>query len=127
MDNRYISLFKIIIRSAEDLCKKVSESNYNGKNDQTDNAARTMTQDFHNLYDKNPSTYTRADFARLLVGASIVITSLENQSKQLTDAIANYKNNVLPNLRRVFEESTDDETALSKAEELFTIKEENNN
>ena len=75
------------------------------------------------VVDFDDTTLTRAEFARLLVGATIVTGNLETQIKNLQTAVNGYKNTIMPMLQRVFNESEDDAGAQKLAQELFMIQE----
>jgi hypothetical protein len=68
------------------------------------------------------TSITRAEFARLLVGATIVIGNLETQIQNLQTAVKGYKETIAPMLQRVFNESEDDAGAQKLAQELFVIQ-----
>lgn len=129
MDKRYIDLFKEIAHATEVLAERVSEADYKDKTEDTDRAAQTLHDDFAVLYDKlraedfDDTTLTRAEFARLLVGVTIVTGNLETHIKELQTAVDGYKNRIAPMLNRVFNESQDDEGAQKLAQELFVIPE----
>ena len=124
MDQRYITLFREIAHSTQILAETVKTSEYKDKTEESDRAAALLSDDFQTLYEKLQSdsfTLTRPEYAKLLVGATIVVGSLQTQIKTLTDAAEGYKTQIIPQLQRVFEESTDDETANQLAEEIFKI------
>lgn len=126
MDKRYIELFKEIAHATEVLAERVKDVD---KTEDATQAAETLHTDFSNLYDKmrvvdfDDTTLTRAEFARLLVGATIVTGNLETQIKNLQTAVNGYKNTIMPMLQRVFNESEDDAGAQKLAQELFMIQE----
>ena len=128
MDKRYVDLFKEIARATEVLAERVKDADM--APDATE-AADTLHTDFGALYDKlrapdfDDTTITRAEFARLLVGATIVTGNLETQIKSLQTAVDGYKNTIAPMLQRVFNESEDDAGAQKLAQELFVIPENN--
>lgn len=88
-------------------------------------AATIMHQDYNALYDKlsNPDctldTLTRADYAKLLVGAFIVARNIEDTIVNQQKALEGYKLDTLPKLERINKESTNDEEAQELAKKLF--------
>ena len=125
MDKKYIDLFKEVARATEVLAERVKE--VDTAQDDTE-AAEKLRTDFGALYDKlrapdfDDTTITRAEFARLLVGATIVTGNLETQIKNLQSAVDGYKNRIMPMLQKVFNESEDDAGAQKLAQELFVIQ-----
>ena len=92
-------------------------------------AAKTLRDDFVKLYDTiNDSNFdgnlTRADFARLLVGALIIVNQLHDRAEALKKAIAGYQTDVISKLQDIMDNTKTDEEAMAMAEEKFSIKEE---
>lgn len=129
MNDRYIHLFKELTRSMAVLAETVME--YNHKNDDTkgEETAQIMRDDYQNLNDKisepgfDPQTLTRADFAKLLVGAVVVMQNIEERIKTEELAVQGYKIDTIPKLERVVNETDNDESALNLANQLFQITE----
>ena len=125
MDKRYVDLFKEIARATEVLAGKVKDAD---TDQEATEAAKTLHTDFGVLYNKmcapdfDDTSITRAEFARLLVGATIVIGNLETQIQNLQTAVKGYKETIAPMLQRVFNESEDDAGAQKLAQELFVIQ-----
>lgn len=125
MDKRYIDLFKEIARATEVLAGRVKDAD---TDQEATEAAKALHTDFGALYNKmcapdfDDTSITRAEFARLLVGATIVIGNLETQIQNLQTAVKGYKETIAPMLQRVFNESEDDAGAQKLAQELFVIQ-----
>ena len=88
-----------------------------------------MRADYQELYDKiraedfNPDTLTKKDYAKLLVGAIIIVQQVENKIKGEQKALNAYKIDLIPKLERIVNEAdVDDEKRIELASELFEIK-----
>ena len=132
MNSKYIELFREIAHTTEILSERVHEMDYEGKNEDSQHAAEILRKDYGDLYDRmrkkdfDSSTLTRQDFIRLLVGTNIVIGNLSNQVKNLQNAINGYSTKIMPLLQKIYEETTDDESARKLAEEIFQIDDSEN-
>lgn len=130
MNDRYIHLFKELTRSMTVLAETVMEYNHKNNDAKGEETAQIMRDDYQNLNDKiseptfDPQTFTRADFAKLLVGAVVVMQNLEDRIKTEQLAVQGYKVDTIPKLERVVNETDSDESALNLANELFQITEE---
>ena len=132
MDKKYIELFKEVAHATEVLAERVKDFEYKDKTEDGEKAAaaETLRQQYAELYDKlraddfDDTTLTRNEFARLFLGASIVVGNLKSHVKDLNSAINGYENRVMPMLKQVFDESEDDAGAQKLAQELFTISQE---
>lgn len=88
-----------------------------------------MRDDFVKLYDKiraedfSATSLTKAEYAKILVGAMIVVNNLETRITNEQNAVKGYKETVIPKLERIVDECKTDEDAQKLAEELFTIDE----
>ena len=92
--------------------------------------AKQMRDDFQGLYEKINNqefngVFTKAEYAKLLVGAYIISNNLQDKLKVIQKALAGYTN-LAPKLQEIIDEA-DDEAAQKKAEELLIIEEENSN
>ena len=91
--------------------------------------AQTMRDDFVKLYDKiraedfSASILTKAEYAKILVAAMIIVNNLETRITNEQNAVKGYKETVIPKLERIIDECDSDEAAQKLAEELFTINE----
>lgn len=130
MNEKYIHLFKELTRSMAVLAETVME--YNHKHDDTkgEETAQIMREDYQNLNDKlstpgfDSQTLTRAEFAKLLVGAIVLMQNLEERIKVEQLAVQGYKIDTIPKLERVVNETNNDESALNLANQLFQISDE---
>ena len=130
MDKKYITLFREIARNTEIMAERVMAYDREKKDDKGEKTAQTMRDDFARLHDKlaaanlNPNTITRAEWAKILVGAMIVSNNLKDQIKQLERANTGYKIDLIPKLDRIMKETKTDEEAISLANKLFEISED---
>ena len=91
--------------------------------------AQTMRDDFVKLYDKiraedfSANALTKAEYAKILVAAMIIVNNLETRITNEQNAVKGYKETVIPKLERIIDECDSDEAAQKLAEELFTINE----
>ena len=130
MDKEYLQLFIEIVHAAELLAEQVIEYD-NSQNDE--NGAKTaeiMRNDYAKLYDKmrdekfDFTSLTKADYAKFLVAALIVVNNIESKIKNEELAVKNYKIDIIPKLERIINEIKDEENASELAKELFTINKE---
>lgn len=129
MDKRYITLFREIARNTEVMAERVIEYNKEKKDEKGEQTAMGMRNDFAALHDKlaaenlDESSITRAEWAKILVGAMIVVNNVKDQIKAQQKAIQGYEIDLVPKLNRILEETKTDEEANSLAKELFEISE----
>ena len=125
MDKEYVTLFTDLAHATEILAEQVLELD----NNTSKAAAETMRKDYSDFYDKmraedfDPASLTRADFAKLMIGALINTQQLEKRSQAIQRAIQGYKIDVIPKLERIIKETTTDEQSQTLANELFKVKE----
>lgn len=130
MDKKYIQLFKELCKTMTLLAEQVMDYNHSQKDNKGEETAQIMRDDYQKLYDRidtkdfDSNSLQRADFAKLLVGAVVVMQNLEEQVKQRQKAIQGYKIDLIPKLEKVVNETETTEEALEKAKEIFQISEE---
>ena len=127
MDKQYITLFKDLAQATEISAEKVYDLNIKNKADEKSiQTAQTMRDDYAKLREKLTAgeELTRADYAKLLVGAVIVVRQLETRIKDFQKAIEGYKLQVIPRLDRINNETKTDEEAKTLANELFQVIDE---
>ena len=128
MDNRYIKLFTQIAQSIEVIAEQAMEMNHANNDQKGEETAEKMREMYAELHDRmstenfDVNTLTKADYARILVGATIAAQGIENRIKTEKKALEGYKIDTIPKLNRIMEEAKDDNSARVLAEELFTIK-----
>ena len=124
MDNKYKKLFDEIIHTVEILSEQVMEYSHNLNDEHGENTARVMRDDYANLYDRvtktdfNTDTLTKADFAKILVGALIVTNNIEERITAEKKAVEGYKNDVIPKLQRIIDKAKTEDDVLKMAKEL---------
>ena len=129
MDKRYITLFREIARNTEVMAERVIEYNKEKKDEKGEQTAMSMRNDFAALHDKlaaenlDESSITRAEWAKILVGAMIVVNNVKDQIKAQQKALQGYEIDLVPKLNRILEETKTDEEANNLAKELFEISE----
>jgi len=125
MDKRYIELFTLISQSVANIAEQVMDLHKSKNEEKEYETAQIMRDDFLDLHTKlsDNSELTKADYAKLLVGAIIASNQLENRIKNEQRALEGYKIDIIPKLDQVNNEF-DGEKAIELAKELFKIKEE---
>lgn len=128
MDKRYRNLFTLIAQTIANTAEQVMDLHKNNNEEKEYQTAEIMRDDYLNLRDKLEAEQdlSKADYARLLVGAIIVTTQLDNKIKSEQKALQGYKIDVIPKLDQINNE-LDEEKALQLASQLFEIKEEISN
>ena len=126
MDKRYIELFTLISQSVANLAEQVMNDHQDKGETKQQETAQIMREDYMNLHDKliTGENLTKADFAKLLVGAIIVTNQLDTRIKNEQKALDGYKLDIIPKLDRI--NNTDADEVPSLAAELFNIKESDN-
>ena len=128
MDSRYVKLFTQIAQSIEVIAEQAMEANRESNDKKGEDAAEKMREMYMELHDRmskedfDPKTLSKADYARILVGAAIAAQGIEDRIEMEKKALEGYKIDTIPKLNRIMDEAKDDEGARALAEELFTIK-----
>ena len=125
MDARYNELFKLMAQTVANTAEKVMDLHKEKNEEKEYETAQIMRDDYLDLLNKlsEKSDLTKSDYAKLLVGAIIVVNQLENKIKGEQKALEGYKIDIIPKLDQINNE-TDVEKAVQLATELFEIKEE---
>ena len=126
MDKTYRTLFATIARAIEVNAERVMEVNKQNNDEKGYQTAETMRADYATLYDNlSTDAYqpTKADFARLLIGCSIVVTQLAAKIKKDQEVLNAYKTDTMPKLQQVVNAETDEDRE-KLITELFTISQE---
>ena len=128
MDSRYVKLFTQIAQSIEVIAEQAMEANRASNDKKGEDAAEKMREMYMELHDRmskedfDPKTLSKADYARILVGAAIAAQGIENRIETEKKALEGYKIDTIPKLNRIMDEAKDDDSARALAEELVTIK-----
>ena len=133
MNKAYIHLFKEMARTNEVLAEKVLESDIKDKDPKAIEAATSIRKEYSDLYDKisniekenSEELFTKADFARLLVGAYMILEQLNSKKNAIEKSIQGYNIDIIPKLDRILNEANTDEECLALANEIFEIIEDN--
>lgn len=125
MDRRYKDLFLLISQTIANTAEKVMDLHKDNNEEKEFETAQTMRDDYLNLHDKLSETdvLSKADYARLLVGAIIVVNQIEGKIKAEQKALDGYKFDIIPKLDQINNEM-DEEKIVQLAAELFEIKDE---
>ena len=129
MDKRYIKLFSEIARTVAILAERVMEYDHSKNDTNGEHTAQIMRDDYRDLKDKiqaesfTTNQLVTGEYAKLLVGAMIIIQNIEDRITNEKKAVESYKIDILPKLQRIVNECKDDASATKLAEELFIITE----
>lgn len=130
MDTKYIKLFSQLAHTIEVLSEQVMDLNQKKQDKKGVETAQTMRDDYQKLYDKmraenfNPESLDKKDYAKLLVGAIIVVQQVENKIAAEQKALQGYKIDVVPKLERLVYEIQDDDERMKLSAELFAVQPE---
>lgn len=124
MDKKYVELFKELAKATAVSAEQVMDYD-RAKNDEAGlKTAQTMRDDYNALHDKinDGSELDKADFAKLLVGAMIIVNQIQDRLATLQKAMSGYQTDLIPKLNKIIEAETEDEVKKLATEE-FSIKE----
>ena len=129
MDKKYVKLFEELARTTAVSAETVMEYDRQKKDEKGLETATIMRDDYQSLTDtitEAGDTYVpnKAEAAKLLVGAMIMVNQLGDKITNLKNAIAGYQTDLIPKLQLMVDAENDD-AAKQIAEEKFIIKEEN--
>lgn len=129
MDKQYLKLFIELSQAMEALAEEVRNLDIDkGKEDEAANAD-TLRDSFVALSNKLTASdfngeLTRAEYARLLIGAIVIQRHIEARIQKLNMGLKGYKVDLVPKLERILNETTneDNEKLQTLAKELFSTK-----
>ena len=126
MDSKYLELFTLIAQQIANLAEQVMNDHQDKGETKEQETAQTMRDDYLNLHDKLTSNQelNKADYARILVGAIIIVNQLTARIQNEQKALDGYKLDIIPKLDQINNTEYDEVPAL--AAKLFTVKEESN-
>ena len=110
----------MIARAVELSAEQVYENNI--KNNEDTHAAEVMRKEYATLYDnlsKDDFIPAKVDYARLLIGCSIVVTQLKRKVEAEQKALEGYRVDTIPKLDQIMQTKTEKE-ALELAQKLFS-------
>lgn len=124
MDKRYVELFTLIAQTTANIAEQVMEEHKKNNEEKGYQTAETMRNDFLDLHDKlgTDKVLSKADYARLLVGAIIVTNQLNTRIENEKKALHGYKMDIIPKLDQI--NNADASEVEKLAESLFEIKED---
>ena len=127
MTDKYKELFTELAHTSELLAEHVMEYDHEKNDDQGEQTAQKMRDDFRTLGDKLKAgeALDRADYARLLVGAYTAVNSIDARIKMYQAAVSGYKVDLIPKLCRILNETKSEEEVNNLANELFAKNPEN--
>lgn len=129
MHEKYITLFKELLKNAEITAEKVAELNRKNNDEKRENVALTMRDDYVKLADKmkdenfSVKDLTKAEYAKLFVATFVFTENLKADIERLKKILQGYEIDVIPKLDRIVQECSTDEEAHKLAEKLFQIVE----
>lgn len=129
MDKKYLDLFKELARATTVSAEQVMDYDHDKGDEKGFEAAQTLRNDFMTLYDtlndgEFDGNISKADFARLLIGALIIANQINDRINGLKKALAGYQTDIIPKLKEIVDNANDDEEAMKIANEKFMIKSE---
>lgn len=124
MDKKYVELFKELAKATAVSAEQVMDYDRAKSDEAGLKTAQTMRDDYNALHDKinDGSELDKADFAKLLVGAMIVVNQIQDRLTTLQKAMSGYQTDLIPKLNKIIEAETEDEVKKLATEE-FSIKE----
>lgn len=124
MDKMYISLFTELCNATEITAEQVMDYDKQKEDEKGYEIAEMMRNDYRALKDKISAgeSLTKNDFAKLLASVYIVTNNLRDRITNMQRAIRGYEKDVLPKLKDIVDNATDDEDAYKKANESFIIE-----
>lgn len=125
MDKRYVELFKELAKATAVSAEQVMDYDRVKNDEEGLKTAQTMRDDYNALHDKisDGSELDKADFAKLLVGAMIIVNQIQDRLATLQKAMSGYQTDLIPKLNEIIEAETEDEVK-KLAIEKFSIKED---
>ena len=129
MHSKYVTLFKELARATAVSAEQVMDYDHEKGDDKGFETAKIMRDDFEDLHDKIAKAGdnyipTKAEVARLLVGAMVQTNQLQDRIAALKKAMTGYQTDIIPKLQEILDNAENDETAAKLADEKFIIQEE---
>lgn len=115
MEEKYLKLFKEIVRAVEIISEQAMEYEKNNSNEKGIQTAGIMRTDYSKLYDKMDSRnfeltdLKKSDLSKILIATFIVSNNLEERIKKENQALHSYKINIIPKLDRIINENQTEE------------------
>ena len=125
MDKKYVTLFKELAQATAASAETVMDYDREKGDEQGLKTATIMRDDYQDLVSRVDVTeyvISKADAAKLLVGAMIMTRQLQDRINNLKSALAGYQTDVIPKLQEIVDAETE-EKAQQIANEKFIIQE----
>lgn len=126
MDKKYVNLFSALTSATAVAAEQVMEYDEKNNDNEGYERAKTMRDDFQELHDKFDEDFdgilTKAEYAKLLVGAYIVMNNLRDRVSILRKSIDGYEKDLIPKLQKIVDASDED---IQKISEEILILEDN--
>lgn len=128
MHEKYIKLFESLAESTAVSAEQVMDYDAEKGDKKGYETAQILRENYEDLKTRiheagNDYILNKTDAARLIVGTIIIINQLQDKVKAMQNAIDGYKNDLLPKLQEIVDNTEDDEAATKMANEKFNIKE----
>ena len=123
MDKKYVTLFKELAQATAASAETVMDYDREKGDEQGLKTATIMRDDYQDLVSRVDVTeyvISKADAAKLLVGAMIMTRQLQDRINNLKSALAGYQTDVIPKLQEIVDVETEEE-AQQIANEKFII------
>lgn len=120
MHKKYQDLFQELARATAVSAEQVMDYDKARGDEEGFNTAQTMRDDYEALLEtlKNGDTLGKAEYAKLLIGAMIVINQLQDKAELIKKALAGYRTEIIPKLNKIIEAETDEEARAIADKEL---------
>ena len=125
MDKKYVTLFKELAQATAASAETVMDYDREKGDEQGLKTATIMRDDYQDLVSRIDVTeyvISKADAAKLLVGAMIMTRQLQDRINNLKSAMAGYQTDVIPKLQEIVDAETEEE-AQQIANGKFIIQE----
>lgn len=128
MEKAYLDLFKELSHTAEIMAEQVAEYDRNNNDEQGEKTALVMRDDFGKLNDKLSAedfdgTLTKTEYAKLMVGAYIVVNNLHDRVAALKKSIDGYENALIPKLQKILD--VDEDETQFMADKVLILEDNN--
>lgn len=127
MDKKYITLFKELAQATAASAETVMDYNREKDDKKGLNTATIMRDDFQDLVNRIDVTeyvISKADVAKLLVGAMIMTNQLQDRITNLKKALTGYQTDVIPKLQYILDNAKTEDEVIQMADEKFKISQE---
>lgn len=127
MDKKYITLFKELAQATAASAETVMDYDREKGDKKGLNTATIMRDDFQDLVNRIDVTeyvISKADVAKLLVGAMIMANQLQDRITNLKKALTGYQTDVIPKLQYILDNAKTEDEVIQMADEKFIISQE---